>query len=148
MNLYALVIGLLIVFYVIFRFRKTRLERSKWAYPLFLATFPLYYLVFAMYGKSLTALAYEVLVGSVFLVFAYLAYKSRLKISALLVAIASILHAVYDAYHDALFVNPGTPDWWLEFCGSIDLVLGLYLIYFALSLSDKADSRKASTIRV
>jgi len=147
MNIYALTIGIAIVTYVIIRFKKTRLERTKWAYPLFLASFPVYYFAFAIYAKNTQALGYEVLVGLIFFLIAFVAFKSRNKTSALLVGAGSILHGVYDAYHDLLFVNPGTPDWWLEFCGSIDIILGLYLIYYAVNVPDKVLKQDAQTAR-
>lgn len=137
MNIYALTIGIAIVVYVILRFKKTRLERTKWAYPLFLASFPVYYFVFAIYANNLQALGYEIAVGFIFFSIAFIAYKSTNKIPALMVGVGSILHAVYDAYHDLLFINPGTPGWWLEFCGSIDVILGLYLIYYAANIPNK-----------
>ncbi|MEJ2141467.1 MAG: hypothetical protein P8Y24_03780 [Gammaproteobacteria bacterium] len=137
MNIYALIIGLIIVAYVIVRFKKTRLEKTKWAYPLFLASFPLYYVAFSIYGNDLVALWKELIVGIIFFFIAYIAYKSHRKLSFVLVGIGCILHVVYDLYHDVFFINTGTPDWWLEFCGSIDLVLGLYLIYIAVLLPNK-----------
>ena len=138
MNIYALTIGIAIIAYVIIRFKKTRLERTKWAYPFFLATFPVYYFVFAIYSKNIQAFGYEVAVGLIFFIISFIAYKSKNRTSALLIGIGCILHGVYDAYHDLLFINPGTPSWWLEFCGSIDIILGLYLIYYALNVPNNA----------
>lgn len=148
MNIYALIIGIVIVTYVIIRFKKTKLERTKWAYPLFLATYPIYYFAFAIYGNDLIALGKEIAMGSIFLLLAFLAYKSQRKLSALLVGLGSILHAVYDAYHNSIFVNAGTPVWWLEFCGSIDVILGLYLIYFAIKIPNKVLKQDTNTPRV
>lgn len=147
MNIYALAIGIIIVFYVIIRFRKTRLEKTKWAYPLLLASFPVYYFVFAMYGNDLVALGKELLAGSIFFLLAFIAYKSQHKLSVLIVAAGSILHAVYGAYHDIFFINSGTPGWWLEFCGSIDLILGMYLIYLGLTMTNKGNIKDAQTVR-
>ena len=147
MNIYALIIGIAIVAYVIIRFKKTRLERTKWAYPLFLATFPVYYFVFAIYAKDFPALGKEVAVSLVFFSLAFMAYRSKRKTSALIVGLGSIFHAVYDAYHDILFVNSGTPNWWLEFCGSIDIIIGVYLIYFAFKVPNKALKQDAQTAR-
>ena len=147
MNIYALVIGLAVVSYVIIRFKKKRWEKTKWAYPLFLASFPFFYFAFAIYVADFSALGKEILVGTTFFLIAYVAYKSQRKLSALLVGIGCILHAVYDYYHDIFFINNGTPSWWLEFCGSIDLVLGLYLIYFAIKVPNKVLKQDAQTAR-
>lgn len=148
MNFYALVIGIAIVAYVIIRFKQNGLEKTKWAYPVFLATFPLYYFAFAIYAQDTQALGYEALIGVAFFSIAFFAYKSSKKASALLVGSGSILHGVYDAYHEELFVNPGTPEWWLEFCGSIDIILGVYLIYFAIKVPNEALKQDAQTARV
>ncbi len=46
-----------------------------------------------------------------------------------------------NSYH---FTNAGTPEWWFEFCGSIDVILGVYLIYFAMKIPNRALSSKES----
>lgn len=140
MNVYAFLIGIIIVFGIIFHFKKTRLERTHWAYPLLLGTFPLYYFVFALYAWDINALMLEALIGTLFLIIAYVAYKSGREIAALFVGIGCMLHGIYDVYHDSLFINEGMPNWWAEFCGSIDLVLGGYLIYFSLKLKGEPES--------
>jgi len=147
MNLYALVIGIATVAFIIFRFKQSKLEYTKWAYPLLLASFPVYYFVFAIYGNDFTALGKELVAGMVFFAFAFVAYKSQRALAAVLVGIGCILHAVYDAFHNLLFTNAGTPGWWIEFCGSIDLILGVYLIFFALTIRSKVQSQNAQSIR-
>ena len=147
MSIYALTIGLVAVFYVIYRFKKTRLEKTRWAYPVFMATFPIYYFIFAIYGSDYIALGKEMLIGIIFFILACVAYKSNRKLSVFLVAAGCLLHAAYDMYHDMLFINAGTPGWWLEFCGSIDLILGLYLVYFGLTVPDKAYKQGAQVVR-
>ncbi len=137
MNLYALIIGIVIAVYVIIRFRKTRLERKKWVYPVLLATFPVYYWVFAVYASDYRALAVEVIIGFIFLVIAYIAYKLSSFMSLLLLAFGYLAHGVYDIAHNSFFYNPGTPLWWPEFCGAVDVLIGLYLVYFAASMRRK-----------
>ncbi|WP_444926794.1 hypothetical protein ACJJI4_01360 [Microbulbifer sp. TRSA002] len=138
MNIYAFTIGIAIVAYIIIRFKKTRLERTKWAYPVLLATFPCYYFAFAIYAKDTQALGLEILTGLAFFLIAFFSYKSSKKASALLVGLGCIIHGFYDVYHDLLFINSGTPEWWLEFCGSIDFILGVYLIYYAIKAPNKS----------
>jgi peptidoglycan/LPS O-acetylase OafA/YrhL len=147
MNIYALTIGIITAILIIWHFKRRKLEKSKLPYPILLATFPLYYFVFALYSSDYVALYKEIGVGFIFLVLALLAIKSNRKASSLLVAIGCIAHGIYDAYHNMLFINNGTPSWWLEFCGSIDIILGIYLIYFAVSAPNKAfknDRQKAT----
>lgn len=147
MSFYALITGLVVISYVIVRFKHKRWEKTKWAYPLFLASFPFFYFAFAVYANDITALGAEVLSGTIFFLLAYIAYKSQLKLSALLVGFGCVLHAAYDYYHDTFFINAGTPSWWIEFCGSIDLILGLYLIYFAINAPGKVLNQDAETTR-
>ena len=141
MNFYALISGIIIVTLIIAHFKRSRLEKSQLAYPLLLASFPLYYFVFAIYANDIVALQKEFVVGTVFFALAFIAIKSKIKLSATLVGIGSISHAIYDHYHNILFINPGTPSWWLEFCGSIDLILGVYLFYFAITTPNKSFKR-------
>lgn len=149
MNLYALLIGIITAILIIWHFKRRKLEKAQLPYPILLATFPLYYFVFAIYANDYLALFKEVGISLIFFGLAYLAIKSRRKASALIVALGCIAHAIYDIYHNIFFINSGTPAWWLEFCGSIDLILGIYLIYFAITAPNKAfklDHQKAAAI--
>jgi cbb3-type cytochrome oxidase subunit 3 len=109
------------------RFRITNLNKRELLYPLLLASFPLYYFVFAIYAGSSTALISEIYVGSFFIAVALFAYKLNSVVGYL-------DHALYDVLHNHLFINEGTPDWSPEFCGAVDVLIGLYLIYLAYVL--------------
>lgn len=137
MNSYALAIGIFIAVIVVLRFRVKKLEKTKWAYPMLLATFPIYYWLFALYASDYIALLYELMTSLAFFVIAYVAYKFRSFATLLLLGIGYIAHAAYDFYHDALFVNSGVPTWWPEFCGSVDVLIGGYIAYLAISLRRK-----------
>lgn len=130
MNLIALIIGLVLAAYVIISFRVTRLEKREWLYPALLATFPFYYFVFALYAGDYSALLNELYVGLVFIVIAYVAYKLKSTISIVMLSIGYLGHAVYDVAHIHMFINEGTPLWWPEFCGAVDGLIGVYLVYF------------------
>ena len=134
MNLYALVAGIVIAIYVVVRFRKTKLKKRKWVYPLFLATFPIYYWAFAVYGSDYMALKNELLTGALFITLAYGAYKLSNFNAPLVLAIGYMGHAIYDVGHNTLFINSGVPLWWPEFCGSVDILIGIYLLIMAASL--------------
>ncbi len=71
MNLYALAVGIAIAMYVVVMFRKTKLEKRKWVYPLLLSTFPIYCWVFAIYGFDYTALQREFSAGILFIALSY-----------------------------------------------------------------------------
>ncbi len=135
MNYYALIIGIALAAYVVLRFKKTRLEQKSWVYPAFLATFPFYYWGFAVYAADYSALIHEAATGLGFMTIAYLAYRLNSALGLILLATGYIAHAWYDAAHNSLFHNAGTPLWWPEFCGAADLLIGLYLIYLSLSIN-------------
>ena len=137
MNYYALIIGVVIAVYVVIRFKKTKLEKKKWVYPVLLSTFPVYYWVFAIYSSDYGALINELAVSLGFLAIAYAAYKLSNPIGLLLLATGCIAHAGYDVIHNSLFYNSGTPLWWPEFCGAVDGLIGLYLIFLAFSMKKK-----------
>jgi hypothetical protein len=134
MNTYALTIGTIIAVFVVLRFKACKLEKTGWAYPILLATFPLYYWVFAAFASDYNVLVNEFMMGMVFLTIAYVTYKFRSLVSSVLIAIGYIAHAAYDFYHNVFFVNVGVPTWWPEFCGSIDVLIGGYLAYLAFCL--------------
>ncbi len=131
MNIHAFIIGIFISIAVIVYFKKARLENSKFAYSILLFTFPLYYFVFAIYGNDYAALPFEFIGGLLFFIIAISALKLNYSYKLFLLAIGYILHAVYDVIHNLFFVNLGTPIWWPEFCGTIDIILGLYLATLA-----------------
>lgn len=133
-NHLALAIGTAVGLYVVIQFKKTGLEKKRWVYPAFLATFPVYYWVFAVSASDYRALEKEVAIGVVFVVVALVAYKLESVVGLLLLGTGYIGHAVYDVWHNQAFVNHGTPSWWPEFCGAVDVLIGLYIVYYALSL--------------
>lgn len=140
MNLLAFLIGLLISISVIVHFKKTRLENSNKAYALLLFTFPFYYFVFAIWGNDYAAIPLEFIGGLLFFGIALTALKLNGFYKFNLLALGYILHGVYDVTHNLFFTNQGTPIWWPEFCGVIDIVIGLYLINLAFKCREKLSS--------
>ncbi len=129
MNIFALGIGFFIAVMIIVRFKKTGYEHKPYYYPALLATFPAYYWFFAIYAKDFSALFNEVVVGMLFIAAAWLAYKfSKIK-SLLLLALGFIGHGVYDVVHADIYSHSVAPNWWPEFCGSIDILLGVYMLW-------------------
>jgi uncharacterized membrane protein HdeD (DUF308 family) len=115
------------------RFKQTHLENSKLSYSLLLFTFPLYYLIFAIYNKDYEAASFEIFVGLLFFTIAILSFNLSTFYRFGLLTIGYLLHGVYDVAHNVMFVNTGTPGWWPEFCGVIDIFIGLYLAYLTFS---------------
>lgn len=130
MNIFAFTIGVLVSVFIILRFKKSRLENSKLAYPALLITFPFYYFAFAAFEER-SVLALELLVAIVFFIIAILSIMFDGPLNHCLLAFGFILHGAYDVTHNLFFVNPGSPIWWPEFCGVIDVILGGYLAIWA-----------------
>lgn len=122
---------------VVLRFKSRQLEDTTWAYPILLASFPVYYWVFAVYASDYRALLIEFVASVGFLAITYVAYNYRSFATLMLLAIGYVAHAVYDIYHDALFINRGVPAWWPEFCGAVDVLIGVYMIYLAISTQQR-----------
>ncbi|MFT5759565.1 MAG: uncharacterized membrane protein HdeD (DUF308 family) [Alteromonadaceae bacterium] len=131
MNILAIIIGIAISVFVILRFKKNKLEGSKFGYSFLLITFPFYYFFFAVYGNNYEVIALEFLGGLAFFVMAFLSIKQSAFYKFNLLGFGFILHGIYDITHDVFFINAGTPLWWPEFCGVIDLIIGLYLLTLA-----------------
>ncbi|WP_105189165.1 hypothetical protein [Pseudoalteromonas sp. T1lg48] len=133
MNSVWLLIGLAVALIIMITFARRGLWASRKGYPLLLASFPLYYWLFALWAMDFQALLYEAATAVVFFLLAGWAIKSRNPARWWLAGIGMLLHAGYDFFHDTLFSNAGTPTWWPEFCGMVDLVLALYLCALATS---------------
>lgn len=133
MNIIAISIGSIIAVLSIRIFRfKQELHRQV-AYAYYLASFPLYYWIFALFSVDYSVLYCEILIGLLFIALATYCALVNTKIYPIALGSAYLWHAVYDIHHNHFFVNSGIPEWWPEFCGVIDIILGLYL----LSLSNR-----------
>ena len=137
MNIFALIIGISISILVILHFKKRQLESSKFAYPILLITFPFYYFAFAVYGNDAKAIPLEFLGGLIFFIIPVLSLKLSDFYKFNILALGYILHGFYDVIHNMFFINAGTPVWWPEFCGVIDIIIGLYLVSLAFRLRDR-----------
>ena len=69
-----------------------------------------------------------------FIALSYWAFRLSGFNALLVLAIGYTGHSIYDFGHNALFVNSGAPSWWPEFCGSVDLLIGIYLMALAASV--------------
>jgi len=137
MNIYALSIGILTALITIKLFNGGKATNIQALYALYLASFPFYYWLFAVYGSSSTVLFKEILAGLPFMMLAGFCFKMNSKDYPLLLASGYILHAIYDFSHSDIFVNQGVPTWWPEFCGVINLILGVYIATFIFARSSR-----------
>lgn len=129
MHLTALTIGILLGCFIVVKFKQMGYEHNNQAYPMLLASFPIYYWIFSLYSHNYDALINEFMVGVFFIAIAALAYRCSKLISFILLAIGFIGHGVYDIIHVQVFTPSVAPVWWPEFCGAIDILLGLYMLW-------------------
>ena len=83
------------------------------------------YELFAVLGRSTSAMIGECLIFCVFLALAVLGFRRNLWI----VAVGLTAHGVMDLFHGRLVANPGVPPWWPPFCSSFDVVAGVCLAW-------------------
>jgi len=117
------------------------MDRDRALYPAMLIVIAAYYDLFAVMGGSSNALTLEIAAGVVFVGLAVAGFKTTLWITA--AGIAG--HGVFDIFHDYFILNSGVPSFWMGFCSSIDIVLGLYL---ALMLGIGRISARSQTAKV
>ena len=128
-NFIALSIGAIVAAVVIISLKRLEKQKTTWVYPLILATLPVYYWAFAIYAVNYDALLIEVLIGTLFIAAALLSYRFLNTLGQLTLGIAFIIHALYDIAHVTLISHDIAPTWWPEFCGAIDLLIGIYLLW-------------------
>ena len=103
-------------------------ERAAWTIILVAVAF--FYPVFAVEGSSRHDFYIH---AAIFVAFAALAVAGY-KRSSGLIAVGLIAHGVFDFF--ALGWNTGQPDWWPIFCGVVDIVLAVGLLFAARGLGD------------
>lgn len=136
---YLIGIGLALAAFFFARF--IGLDRDRAFYPTVMIVIALLYGLFAAIGESTTALILESIGIVAFILLAVLGFKSSLW----LVAVALFGHGVYDFFHPHLFVNPGVPIWWPEFCMAYDVTAaaGLAWLLMRPARADAQAARKA-----
>lgn len=105
------------------------LDRDRAFYPTVMIVIAALYGLFAILGKSMTALGLESVIGAGFILTAVLGFKYNLW----LVVAALAIHGVYDFFHGHLFANPGVPVWYPGFCGTYDVVAAGWLAWMIRS---------------
>ena len=95
-------------------------DRDRVFYPTVVLVVAHYYILFAVMGSSMSALAWECVPATVFVALAVVGFKKNLWIA--MAALAG--HGVFDFFHHFFVQNPGVPSWWPGFCMSFDVVVG------------------------
>ena len=118
------VVGVLLAAGIAALAKFTRFDEDRSFYPTVLVIIASYYLLFAVIDGSSHALVWELVIA--------VAFSTAALIGALfsptLVGIGIPTHGLFDLVHDVIIQNPGVPAWWPSFCGSLDAMLGLWVI--------------------
>lgn len=118
------VIGVLSAVAIAALARFTRFDRDRSFYATVLVIIPTYYIVFAVMGGSSQALVWELAAA---VAFSTVAIVGALHLP-LLVGVGIVAHGLFDLVHYMMIQDAGVPDWWPGFCGSLDVVLGLWVM--------------------
>lgn len=134
MNYPAVIVGILLAGFIIACIRPRASSSLLQHYSVLLATFPLYYLVFAVWASDFSSFYKELVIGALFWGVCLIPLSRLLKSSYyafIVLGLGYLAHGFYDIWHGLLFVNRGTPQWWPEFCAVVDVILAGYLLYTA-----------------
>ena len=127
MNTLPVIIGAVLAVILAIFGRLTNFDRDRSYYAVVLIVIAPYYGLFACIANE--AIVAEIFVASIFSILATLG-GLRWQI---LLGIGISLHGVFDLMHGYIINNPGVPIWWPAFCASIDIVLGLWVIFLVVT---------------
>jgi hypothetical protein len=119
----AYLIGIGLALAILLLVRLVGLDRDRGFYPTVMIVIALLYGLFAVMGGSMRALGLESVAMTGFIFVAILGFKRNLW----WVVGALFAHGVYDFFHGHLFINPGVPAWWPQFCSAFDVVAAAFL---------------------
>jgi hypothetical protein len=128
-SLLPLVIGVLLAVGVAALAKFTRFDEDRSFYATVLVIIASYYVLFAVLGGSRHALVWELVVAVAFSTAAILGAL----LLPVLVGIGIMAHGLFDLVHDLLIENVDVPSWWPSFCASVDVLLGLWVIFISPS---------------
>ena len=119
----AYLIGIGLALAILLSVRLVGLDRDRGFYPTVMIVIALLYGLFAVMGGSMRALGLESVAMAGFIFVTILGFKRNLW----WVVGALFAHGVYDFFHGHLFINPGVPAWWPQFCSAFDVVAAAFL---------------------
>ena len=102
----------------------TRFDEDRSFFSTVLVIIASYYVLFAVLDGSHHALVWELVIA---IVFSTVAILGALFFPTL-VGIGIVAHGVFDLVHDSIIENAGVPTWWPNFCASIDVLLGFWVV--------------------
>jgi hypothetical protein len=119
-----IVVGFLLGIAIAALAKFTRFDEERSFYSTVLIIIASYYVLFAVLGGSSHALVWELVIA---VAFSTVAIMGALFLPTL-VGAGIMAHGLFDLVHDMIIENPGVPTWWPAFCGSIDVLLGLWVM--------------------
>ena len=122
----GVVIGLVFIVPTIYLIRNKRWDSIAW--PMFLITLPVWYMLFGVLALDAGVILKELLYGIPYFATGLLVWRMRTPAALLVVAVAWLSHGLYDFYHDVFFVNPGVFSWYPAFCALVDIAVAGYLL--------------------
>jgi hypothetical protein len=128
----AYVVGIVLACCVSLFARLVGFDRDRAFYPATLIVVASFYILFAVMGGSLYALAVESMITLGFLVVAVLGFRVNLW----MVAAGLAVHGLFDAVHGSLLSNPGVPEWWPPFCLAYDLTAASIVAWLSARSGD------------
>ena len=137
-DLIGAIIGVLFVVPTIYLIRTKGWDALAW--PIFLVTLPIYYMLFGLLALDSTAILKEFLYGLPYFATGLVVWRMRSKTALTVIALAWLSHGLYDFYHDVFFINPGVFKWYPAFCAVVDICVGGYLLVSIPSLSVALDT--------
>ncbi|MFT3743619.1 MAG: hypothetical protein QM785_04915 [Pyrinomonadaceae bacterium] len=98
-------------------------EKDRSFYPTVLIVIGFLYVLFGSIDGRMSVVLTEIVFALVFSSIAVFGYSKSCR----LVGIGIAAHGVFDFVHALFIEDAGVPIWWPGFCGSIDIVLGIYV---------------------
>ncbi|QFU74422.1 hypothetical protein EY643_01445 [Halioglobus maricola] len=138
-TVFGLVFGIVFVVPTICMIRKRGLD--DWAWPFFLASLPVWYMLFGVLAGDANVIALEALVGLPYFLTGYLSWRTKSRFMLCALGFAWLSHGLYDYYHDVFFTNAGVFAWYPMFCAVVDIAVGGYLLHRAFTGVDKPCSK-------
>ena len=124
-----IVVGVLLAIAIATLAKFTRFDEDRSFYSTVLVIIASYYVLFAVLGGSGHALVWELVIAVAFSTVAIIGALFFPK----LVGTGIIAHGLFDLVHNIIIENSGVPTWWPTFCGSIDVLLGLWVVILTRS---------------
>ena len=113
-------------------------KNEYWTYPIMLMLMPLNYVAFAWLGDTTTIVTQELLMMLPFVLAGTICLIKGVRWSGYILAIGWLGHGLYDFFHESFFINQGTPSWFGIYCGLIDVLVAMYLVYYSTRLANQS----------